>query len=78
VSWWGHGCRGSTGTPCAGVCGSLPARGAGTREGTCGRGVAVRDGTDFDGPALLFDRAEVTALVAGMKAGRHDCLLTTT
>jgi hypothetical protein len=38
----------------------------------------VRDGTDFDGPALLFDRAEVTALVAGMKAGRHDCLLTTT
>ncbi|HET9657888.1 MAG TPA: DUF397 domain-containing protein [Kineosporiaceae bacterium] len=38
--------------------------------------VAVRDSKDPHGPALVFDRAEVAELVAGLKAGAYDGLLT--
>lgn len=43
-----------------------------------GRWVAVRDSKHPHGPALLFGRADITALLAGIKAGDHDHLLTTT
>jgi hypothetical protein len=37
---------------------------------------AVRDGKQRHGPALLFGRADIAALLAGLKAGSHDHLLT--
>jgi hypothetical protein len=39
--------------------------------------VAVRDSKDPEGPALVFDRPEVRALVEGCKEGRFDHLMST-
>ena len=38
--------------------------------------VALRQGTDPDGPALILDPAEIRAFIEGAKAGLADDLLT--
>ncbi len=55
---------------------------SGTNGGNCveakklgdGR-VALRQSTDPNGPALIYTAAEITAFVAGAKAGAADILL---
>src|SRR6266851_7296922 len=37
--------------------------------------VAVRNSRDPQGPALLYTRAEITAMIAGIKDGEFDDLL---
>jgi hypothetical protein len=38
-------------------------------------GVAVRNSRDPDGPALIYTRAEIAALLHGVKAGEFDHLV---
>ena len=38
-------------------------------------GVAVRNGDDPDGPALIYTRAEIEALIGGAADGDFDSLL---
>ncbi|MFB7918566.1 DUF397 domain-containing protein [Streptomyces sp. NPDC056061] len=55
---------------------------SGTNGGNCvevknlgdGR-VALRQSTNPDGPALIYTAAEITAFIAGVKAGAADFLL---
>ncbi|MFC1436574.1 DUF397 domain-containing protein [Streptacidiphilus sp. N1-3] len=41
-----------------------------------GNMVALRQSTDPHGPALLFDRSVISALLAAVKAGKFDHLAT--
>lgn len=43
--------------------------------GVGGGQVAIRQNTDLAGPALVFDRGDLAAFAAGVKAGQFDDLL---
>ena len=69
----------------AGELGELDWRLAVGRAGQAGSGVelaklpdgqiAVRNSTDPDGPALIYTRAEIEALIGGAQDGDFDALL---
>jgi hypothetical protein len=55
---------------------------SGTNGGACleakklpGGGVALRQSTDPDGPALILEPNEIKAFITGAKAGQADYLL---